>query len=424
MDLTERLLRWSLPRVFLVAAVGGTEARLAVERVLRERGWRRALTPIDADLLVVCGSGGPEAEEAVDRLWDQMPGPRARVRVVSAHEAARRLDRARAELHDVAAQRRDAASRPGPPEPRAPRGDEEQQGHGNHGTHGGHGTHDGHDDHGTHGGHGTHDGHDDHGTHGGHDDHGTHDGHGTHGGGMKMPGGLAMAQRGPDRDGLKLDRLHVALGPALPDWPSGLLVRTVLQGDVVQQAEVSTVGKPDGPPFWDAPVPDADGRPDWTRTRAAAAADSLQRLLAVAGWPDAAAAFRLLRDDLLAPGPWRPRARHIRWVRRVRRSRLLRWTTDGTGPAPAHFPEPLRGDATARWTRWLDDVAAVVLAAPSAREAARPPGRERAEHARAALAALPELLVGQELAGARLTVASLDPDLEALATHEPEAARG
>ena len=54
--------------------------------------------------------------------------------------------------------------------------------------------------------------------------------------------GLPMADRGEDRDGLKLDQLHVPLGPVLPDWPAGLVVRVTLQGDVVQHAEADAVG--------------------------------------------------------------------------------------------------------------------------------------------------------------------------------------
>lgn len=46
-----------------------------------------------------------------------------------------------------------------------------------------------------------------------------------------------MAGRGPDRDGLALDQLRVALGPVLPDWPAGLTLLLTLQGDVVQEAE-------------------------------------------------------------------------------------------------------------------------------------------------------------------------------------------
>src|SRR5260370_29378823 len=47
---------------------------------------------------------------------------------------------------------------------------------------------------------------------------------------------------GADRDGLRLDQLHVPLGPVLPDWPAGLVVHLTLQGDVVQHAEVQAVG--------------------------------------------------------------------------------------------------------------------------------------------------------------------------------------
>jgi hypothetical protein len=67
-------------------------------------------------------------------------------------------------------------------------------------------------------------------------------GHGDHGdmadmhmAGMRMGTGpvrgLPMAHEGDDRVGLRLDRLHVPLGPVLPDWPAGLVVRLTLQGD-------------------------------------------------------------------------------------------------------------------------------------------------------------------------------------------------
>ncbi|MCQ0019794.1 hypothetical protein [Actinomadura madurae] len=39
-----------------------------------------------------------------------------------------------------------------------------------------------------------------------------------------------MADRADDRDGLRLDVLHVPLGPVLPFWPAGLRVDLVLQG--------------------------------------------------------------------------------------------------------------------------------------------------------------------------------------------------
>src|SRR5258708_27816729 len=84
---------------------------------------------------------------------------------------------------------------------------------------------------------------------------GAHDSHDMDGmdmGGMVMPAGLRMAGRGADRDGLKLDQLHVPLGPVLPDWPAGLVVHVTLQGDVVQLAEAhALVPRPAGP-SWSA----------------------------------------------------------------------------------------------------------------------------------------------------------------------------
>jgi len=69
-----------------------------------------------------------------------------------------------------------------------------------------------------------------------------------------LPAGLPMARRGADRDGLKLDRLHVPLGPFLAHWPAGLVVQVTIQGDVVQQAEVTTLGAAQGGgSFWAEP---------------------------------------------------------------------------------------------------------------------------------------------------------------------------
>jgi hypothetical protein len=70
-------------------------------------------------------------------------------------------------------------------------------------------------------------------------------------GGMVVRG-TAMARRGMDRDGLRLDQLHLPLGPVLPDWPAGLLLRLTLQGDVIQEAEAEALAGGDGS-FWDEP---------------------------------------------------------------------------------------------------------------------------------------------------------------------------
>lgn len=199
-----------------------------------------------------------------------------------------------------------------------------------------------------------------------------HGGHDHHMSGMEVPGGLPMADRAADRDELTLDQLHVPLGPALPLWPTGLIVHTRLQGDVIQQASVDVLTGGNGS--------------FWSHHPVARNLDSCHRLLAVAGWQDAAVTAQRLRDDALAGTT--PDVR--RWAARVRRSRTLRWLLSGVGATTDH------GDALDRLYRWLD---------PATEPAGRPDTQWTVN-------ALPTLLAGTELATARLVVASLDPDLE------------
>ncbi|HEX6358202.1 hypothetical protein [Actinophytocola sp.] len=198
-------------------------------------------------------------------------------------------------------------------------------------------------------------------------------------GGMEMPGGVPMADRAEDRDGLMLDVLHVPLGPVLPLWPAGLIVHTRLQGDVIQEATVEVVGSP-GVSFWA------------TEDRGLARRlDSHSRLLALAGWTDAAVEAQRLRDDAL-DGTLSD-ARLQKWTRRVCRSRTLRWLLAGVGTVS---DGPLAGDALTR------------LHSPPAK------GPHETQWI---LDNLPAMLAGTELATARLVVASLDPDLDLLAHH-------
>ncbi|GAA0922143.1 hypothetical protein [Pseudonocardia zijingensis] len=207
---------------------------------------------------------------------------------------------------------------------------------------------------------------------------------------MELPGGLPMADLGDDRDGLRLDRLHVPLGPVLPDWPPGLVVRTVMQGDVIQEAAAEVLDAGSGRPFWRHAHP------------AARELDGLARFLGVAGWADAAARARRLRDELLAGAS----AEHVRGsaaalLRRVRRSRTLRWQLRGLPAGPTDVAALLDG-------RLAAVEAAVSAAAGSA-------GRRAS---RAALDELAGLLVGSELAAARLIVAAVDPETEGASAHE------
>ncbi|WP_206438956.1 hypothetical protein [Streptomyces scabichelini] len=252
-----------------------------------------------------------------------------------------------------------------------------------------------------------------------------------------------MAERADDRDELRLDRLHVPLGPVLPDWPAGLVLDVALQGDVIQHAETRSVavgGRSPRRAFWNEPWQRAlRGEPvargDAERRRCAAHLDSLGRFLAVAGWPDPAARARRLRDAVLAgaaAGELRGDVRRL--VRRVGGSRTLRGLTTGIGVLRAERARELGvtgpalvadgggdGDVHARVRVWLEAIERSLseLDAPgalSADEADGPRGRcdGARSPSRALLDTLPELLEGAEFACARLIVASLDPDLDDL----------
>jgi hypothetical protein len=447
------------PHVLTVTMPGGTAVRLAAEQELRRRGWPRAMTPADADVLLIAGGSAAHFAEVLDAAWRAMPAPRARAHAALPDEVAAALEAGRARLGDRSEQ---ALAAPAAGTSRDPyqngddavggqepvgrdRGyDGRETGGRRPGTMGG-AAHDGHDTGGMDMGRGTHHGHEAGG--GGADDMGgmdmsggAHHGHDMSGmdmGGMEMPGGLPMADRGADRDGLRLDQLHVPLGPVLPDWPAGLVVHLTLQGDVVQHAEAQILGPGGGGSFWDEPWRRAAaGEPVTTgeavRRCAASYLDSLGRFLGVAGWDDAATVARRLRDDALAGVPGsrlRPAAR--RAVRRVARSRTLAWLTRGLGvllpddAAAAGVRGPaLRaaGDVTARYRRWCAELAEAVGAledgsplGAAGPEPARGPLGDTHSPSAGLLAALPSLLDGAELAAARLIIASLDPDLDELA---------
>ncbi|GEB52661.1 hypothetical protein [Streptomyces cacaoi] len=385
MDLTARLLRAAAarPRLLVLTTPGGTPVRLAVEREARLRDWPVAATPADAGLLVLAGPGHPGTAPAVERLWRDMPGPRARLHARHPDEVAAALDAARARLASPDLQRADAAARPAAPPP-----DE-----------------------------------------------------------------LPMAEQGPDRDGLWLDRLHVPLGPFLPDWPAGLVLRLVLQGDVVQQAALAGPAPVPGPAagaggrFWAEPwLRAAAGEPvtigEAARRRAAAQLDSLARLLALAGRPGQATRARRLRDALLAHAPEpavRPAVAALhravcRWgtLRRLTRGLGVLSTAEAEAAGVSGPAARADGDVFDRCREWLECVARDVrrLDATGPLDPADPVGREGPRGRTTgplppsvALAGLlPRLLTGTELAGARLIVASLDPDPDELAAAGAELA--
>lgn len=362
MGLTRFLLRVAAerPHVLLVEVPGGTRVRLAVEREMRQRGWPAAASPANTDVLVIGGPLGPPLRPLADRVWQQIPGPRVRLHLLEPDTVPAALDTARGRLAG-GGEPLETVSSPTP-----------DSGHGS-----------------------------------GHQGEVHGDQHG-----MGMVGGLPMADRGEDRDGLMLDQLHVPLGPLLPDWPAGLVVHTTLQGDVIQAARVEVL-RTNGPldDFWGEPWQRAAAGEqvsagDAARRRVAARLDSVGRLVAVVGWADAAARTRWLRDDVLAgahPEQVMPRARRL--ARRLRGSRTLRWLTEGIGVLPG-------GDAGGRWLAWLADIEQALpdVADTAPISGGCEPARDRA----ALLAVLPGLLEGAELATARLVVASLDPEFAGL----------
>ncbi|WP_030482223.1 hypothetical protein [Lentzea albidocapillata] len=342
MDLTSWLLHRTPVRPLIAAMPGGTRARIAVEQFARQNGWRLALSPAEANVLVVAGPTTAEIGPYVDQVWSTIPAPRVRVHVADGTDAERVLTSITATLHDVDLQRGEAQQALRTEELPRSRHEQHSSAHSC-----GAAMHDDHASEMSCGGAMA-------------DEHGGHHGHDMSS--MELPGGLSMADRGADRDGLTLDQLHVPLGPVLPDWPEGLVVHTVLQGDVIQQAHVEVIGA----------APAHDRLPLVARRL-----DSAARLLSVAGWADAAARARVLRDEILAG---RSNADDLsRWARRVRRSRVLRWSLRGIG------------DVLPRLHHWLDEIES---------------GYDTDEPSAHGLA---ELLTGAEFAAARLIVASVDP---------------
>jgi hypothetical protein len=348
-------------------------------------------------VLAVCGST-PGGDDVVGRIWEQLPGPRARLDLFGGAAVRAQLEQAAASLDDDALQRRlaraaDEASRRtadhtqinhedmdggdgGAPEREGGGADQGDMGGMDHGDMGGM-------DQGDMGGARGDMGGMDHG------DMGTMD--------MSGPAGIPLAgSADQDRDGLEMDEWHVVLGAGLPAWPAGLVVRATLHGDVVAGLETLADPTP-GAPMREG-GPDA-AAPALAVDRPALLLDAAASVLELAGWSSAAAAVRRLRDDLLdGADPRRLVAGAERLVRRVRRSLVLRWSLEGMHrrPDPAQAGHVVR----ARLLALLDD------AVTSLRE----PGTPLTATGRASLAALPDLAVGQELGTLRLLVASLALD--------------
>ncbi|MFI9017867.1 hypothetical protein ACIGZI_27885 [Streptomyces griseus] len=431
MDLTRALLRLAArtPHVLIVPVPGAARLRMDVEDAVGSRRWREASGPADTDLLIVAGTPGPEMRTVLARVWELVPAPRVRIDLdtqASPGDIGRYLDEVPGRLADPlrardearTAARRQAADdvhghRPGGParggapaaaavrnrldeerqllggdggpDHEEPARDGEHEGHGGHAEHGEHGGHAGHSGHAEHGGREGHAGHGETGGHGGHHSH-----HGHHHMDMPLPGGLGMADVAEDRDGLALDVLNLPLGPVLPDWPAGLVLDVVMQGDVIASAEARFL---DG-----ARVPRGAGE----FGPVVGDLDVLARVLAVAGWPGPAARARVLRDRVRR-GAVREEVENelTALVRRVRGSRTLRLMLRGPG-----------GDRKADVAGLLDSR----LSRIEAHAAGRPTG-EPDEPGRPSVRELGGRLAGAEWAAARLLIAALDPHPGPTARH-------
>ena len=362
MGMTDVLGRYGARRVHVltVEVPGDWILRAAVECSLAVRGWCAAVSPAEADALAVCGVPGPQLAEAVDRIWDQLPGPRVRIEVHDRRSVDSTLDRAAAELLDFGRHREDARDRADCPDSTADQ--------------------DGID-------------------HGGMDHDEMH--HDTHHGGMEMaPAGIALAEGGEDRDGLEMDVLHLHLGPVLAYWPAGLVLRCSLQGDVLTEAEA-----------WIIDTGHVDSRfpvaPENSASLIAARqCDHLVDLLALAGWSRASGTARQARDLLLGgSGVDRARVLLEKLHGMLRRSRLLRWLLRDLAMLTAEnlerhqLPTALAGDT---YDRLLTRVG---LARAFLEEALPryvfPPSPE------SIIDNLPGVVCGLDVAAARLVVASL-----------------
>ncbi|WP_417233651.1 hypothetical protein [Arthrobacter sp.] len=390
----------SRAHVLVVGIPGHSLLRMQVEAAITTRGWVLAHAPADADALLVCGHAPEPYPGLIEGLWNQVPGPRCRVSVASAEAVDAALDSIPDLLGDRQAQAADSATRPKSPDDTATA---DQQARDN-GHDGGHhhaepenqaeGT--GHPETGEPAATAHHQGHD----HAGKDDRAHDDGRGGEAdmGDMDMddmdmdmsgPAGIPLAGGDDnDRDGLEMDITHLSLGPVLPHWPAGLVVRCTLHGDIIAEAAIETLP----PGSVDAATL---AGPSSSVSRAVELSDAAAHLLSIAGWEPVAAKVRRLRDELL--GGQRPVELVARGLTRttvqVARSRTLRWSLRGTpalGGVKAH----------ARLLGWLRTAAALLAPGPAGVD---DPG------SRFTLDEVREALIGQELATARLVMACIEP---------------
>ncbi len=353
--------------VLVVESRGSARVRMQAERALTQRGWSLAHSPAEADVLFVCGTPGPRLAATIDRVWEQLPGPRARVAAPSPTAVEPALDEAARILGDDPEQRSRARDRRlGPPEPDDHRPMKQADDDGPTVEHDGV-EHDGMDP--------------------GEMDHGD----------MEMaPGGIALADEAADHDGLTLDALTVPLGPVLAHWPAPQVLRCRLHGDLIVDADAEWLDADHEP----APAGDdrasSDDPTSQARWQAARYCDDAARLLSVAGWDAAADAARRHRNELLGSGPSTRCAGDIgRSADRISRSRSLRWALRGLTVPDSGGAEV---ELFTRPESWLQDAQRALGGDPKPRDLTP-----------ASPDALAERAVGLDIASARMVVAGCAP---------------
>lgn len=267
-----------------------------------------------------------------------------------------------------------------------------------------------------------------------------------------VPYGRPLTGRADDRDGLKLDRLEVRVGPLFPAFPPGLELAVGLQGDVVQ--EVTVAENPfegaalveRGDPFGRVlrePVQIAE-------LETARAGHHLRWAAGALPLAGLSALGRRMLALALRVGPGD--AERVRGVRRtMERGRGLAWLAGGVGELrddvggpvgrAAGRPRDLRadldeyralgfepvtqadGDSRARWRQRLAEAEQALRLAGAAGDATVGPiddfeGPWGPAGPGRLLDLLPELLEGMEWGDLVTTVVSLDLDLEEAAVRE------
>lgn len=391
MLLARRAVR--VAHVLVVEAAGSTRVRMLAERALTHRGWSLALSPAEADVLLVCGTAGPRLQVAVDRVWEQMPGPRARAWAQAYTDIEAALDNASRILCDDSEQRTQARGRPlGPPglDDHQPTGESHDVGPP---TSTGSPEHE--HEHAEHPDDADREAPGDRGT--GHEsmDHESTDHSEMDHGDMDIdmaPGGIALAEGAEDHDGLSLDALTVPLGPVLAYWPATLVLECTLHGDLIADANAEWL---DADPVATAISDDETPAAQW---RAARYCDDTARLLSVAGWGAAAGAARRHRDALLGSTPPTRCAGDIgRLTDRVAGSRSLRWALSGLMVPVPGGPEAELSTRPASWLSAARDLLEGGSLSPDA-EAMSPDE-------------LAERVIGLDIASARMVIAGCAPVL-------------